>query len=80
MGSLERRLQKLEQATEKRISAVDREVLRRMTLDELRSYEGVLERAVARGESICALPEDEPTVRRVWEIYEEVEGELASQA
>ncbi len=80
MGSLERRLAKLEQVTEERESVIGREVLRRMTLEELLSYESILERAIARGEPLRALPEDAPMVRRVWEIYEEVEGEFASQA
>ena len=82
MGSLERRLERLESldpsssADDRRVS---REVLRRMTEEELNTYEEILERPTDQGEPVRTLPEDEPTVRRVWELYEEVSGELAQK-
>ena len=79
MASLERRLQQLETyaATMRREDeeAVGREVMRRLTDEELEWYERALKRAL--GEEGYAA-EDRPILERVQQLYEQVADELTS--
>ena len=75
MASLERRLQQLEThaATlrQEDAEAIDREVLRRLTDEELERYERALKRALEEGFA----EEDRPILERVQRLYEEVANE-----
>jgi len=81
VASLERRLQQLETHahTSRREdeAAVDREVMRRLTLEELTRYERVLERAL---EEEGFVEEDRPILERVEQLYEEVANEETTSA
>ena len=81
MGSLENRLKRLEVSAktsrEDYGAALSREVLRRMSDEELRSYDAALRRAVkAEGEFS---EQDWPILRRAEELYGEVRNELETQ-
>jgi hypothetical protein len=75
MGSLERRLGDLEahadKSREDKGAAESCRVLRRMTNDELRAYEGALRRMLD-GEELA--PDDAAILARVQELREEVMG------
>ena len=79
MASLERRLRQLEThaATVRREDeeAVVREVLRRLTDEELDAYEEALRRALESGEFA---EQDRPILERVERLYEQVADELTS--
>ena len=78
MASLERRLRQLETHadTSRREdeAAVGREVMRRLTDEELERYDGALSRALELGEFA---EEDRPILKRVQRLYEEVSREFA---
>lgn len=78
MGSLERHLRSLEECSGGDLAGheavVRREVLRRMSDEELYRYRDVLERFEAAGE---VSDEDLPILRRVEELVREVKDELA---
>jgi hypothetical protein len=79
MASLERRLQQLEThaATIRREdeAVVGREVMRRLTDEELDTYEEALRRALESGEFA---EENRPILERVQRLYEEVANEVTS--
>lgn len=81
MGSLEKRLERLEAATgstpDVQDSAVRRAALGRMTNEELEACEGAAVRHEA-GENPTAA--DREIVARAWELNEEVARELAQKA
>ena len=78
MASLERRLQQLEShahtSRQEDEAAVIREVMRRLTDEELERYERALDRALEEGFA----EEDRPILERVERLYEEVANELTS--
>lgn len=81
MGSLERRLERLEIAAETKPEGQDktirRETLGRMTEEELKAYEAAVVRSEAGEEPTAA---DRVIAARVRTIGEEVERELAQKA
>ncbi len=81
MASLERRLRQLEiQADTLRREdeeAVGREVMRRLTVEELKRYERALTRAL---EEEGFAEEDRPILERVQRLYEEVANEEPTSA
>ncbi len=76
MGRLERRLSRLEDGAktsrEEQGEADSRQVMRRMTDEELRSYVAALRRAVEAG---GFTEEDRPILERAEELYGEVRNE-----
>jgi hypothetical protein len=76
--NLKRRLEGLEERLEARVEpfedAISREVVRRMSTEELREYRDVLKRLIDTGELV---EEDAPILHRRQQLYEEVRREFA---